>query len=263
MPQSNQEPQNIHYTPQQAAVDPMVTGDNHILQQLAAIRGNGQPVQAQQVPVESQAPPQPSTPVTEPRAFNDPSGNTPVPAETPQEFLDDGIDLSLMLEDPQPTQEQQPDQQTQFQLDQFEQAFKAKYGVDLAEAVKSVQEVQTYRQQQVITQQEQQVAQAWGVSADEAEARLNAVRERFSKYDPQKQATLSLDPIRGALLIWQQLERENMGRQAPAFDRTRGAYIQQSGPKRYTQAEIQNIPQEQYVAEMDNIINAYRLGLVQ
>jgi hypothetical protein len=148
-------------------------------------------------------------------------------------------------------------------MEAFEKAFQAKYGVELGEAISAVKEVQTFREQQVVRDQTNQIASTWGVSYEEAESRLNQVRERFSKYDPQKQAALSIDPMKGAQLIWNQLEKERNSRQAPGFDRTKAPYVPQQGVPSFTYTELAAMSPQEYEAKQEDIINAYRLGLVR
>lgn len=184
--------------------------------------------------------------------------------EQPQQEALSDVDLSMLdlPAEPQPTQQQQPEQQSQpdAEFESFSQQFQKYTGVDFKSAVNLMQEMQQFKAQQVVQQQESQLQQVWGVQGEEYTQRINAVRERFAKYPKDLQA--KLDNVEGAQLIWAKLQQEQaLGKSVPSLDR--GAPAPRQTKYMYTEQQILKMSNDEYAKNAQRIAYAWQNGLVQ
>lgn len=150
-------------------------------------------------------------------------------------------------------------------FEQFKKDFETYLGMPLESTVQMVQQLQQFQVQQTAETRLRQIADEWGVNRTEAEARMQTVDERFRKLDPQTRAILSQNPIKGAQLIWQQLEREAYMREpnVPTLDRSGTGDRTVQRPKgSFTKADIAAMDNETYRRMQPAILDAYRRGLV-
>lgn len=175
----------------------------------------------------------------------------------------ESLDLSA-LDLPQEESKQEP--QTTPEYKKFEEDFKKYLGLDLKEAIQTVQELQSFKQQQIIDSQKQQLKQTWGVSDDEFDYRMKLVLDRFSKYSPDMQARL--DNLEGAQLIWAKIQQEQLrsksNKQVPSLDKATTT-IPNPGSNKYlfTREQIAKMSNDEYARNADKIAYAFANGLVK
>lgn len=205
----------------------------------------------------------------------------PQPASDPNGLPNiDELDLnqqSSLPNDPQTTETpEQPEQPTTFDIPdddnakRFKESFEKYLGFPL-EDLKTYSE--QFRQQQEKLQQIEAVnyhnssiqtlAKEWNVDLNQAEGRLNEIKERFQQYNPEMQRRL--DNLEGAKLIWSRLELErNQRGQVPQFQRS-SSMSQVGTPNEFlfTETQLDNMSKEEYERNADRIYQAYAMGLVQ
>lgn len=189
----------------------------------------------------------------------------------------DELDLNQQSSIPNnPETSEQPEQPTTFEIPddenakRFKESFEKYLGFPL-EDLKTYSE--QFRQQQEKLQQIeaanyhnssiQTLAKEWNVDLNQAEGRLNAIKERFQQYNPDMQRRL--DNLEGAKLIWSRLELErNQRGQVPQFQRS-SSMSQVGTPNEFlfTESQLDNMTKEEYERNADRIYQAYAMGLVQ
>ena len=209
----------------------------------------------------------------------------PAPQETaPQQPSDpnglpriDELDLNQQSSLPNdPQSPEQPEQPTTFEIPdddnakRFKESFEKYLGFPL-EDLKTYSE--QFRQQQEKLQQIeavnyhnssiQSLASEWGVDFNQAEGRLNEIKERFQQYNPDMQKRL--DNLEGAKLIWSRLELERSQRgQVPQFQRSSSmSQVGKANEFLFTESQLDNMSKEEYERNADRIYQAYAMGLVQ
>lgn len=151
----------------------------------------------------------------------------------------------------------------------FAADFQQYLGFSVDELRAGIQEMQQMRQHfsQVeinarVQRQQQELSEAWGISGDDLNDRLDIVRERFSKLPPEMQSRL--DNPEGAKLIWARLQQEEQQTGIPVFQRSTGLGMSNAGkPKpQFTRSQIQRLSPQQYERYAPQILQAYQQGLV-
>lgn len=181
--------------------------------------------------------------------------------------------LGYSLEDlgAQPQQDEQqgqeaPEGQQQTEDDWFRQRFQEYFGVDPQEAAQRFQELQQFRQQQLIQQQQAELQREWG---DAYQERLEAVKEYFNnRLTPEQQQ--ALDNADGARLIWARIQQEQMANQpqVPNYQQTTGQppqqRVQQAATPQYkfTKSQIDKMSRAEYENNIKEIEDAIMNGLV-
>lgn len=211
---------------------------------------------------------QPSQPQeTAPQQPSDPNGLPRI----------DELDLNQQSSLPNdPQSPEQPEQPTTFDIPddenakRFKESFEKYLGFPL-EDLKTYSE--QFRQQQEKLQQIEAVnyhnssiqtlAKEWNVDFNQAEGRLNQIKERFQQYNPDMQKRL--DNLEGAKLIWSRLELERSQRgQVPQFQRSSSmSQVGNANEFMFTESQLDNMSKEEYERNADRIYQAYAMGLVQ
>jgi hypothetical protein len=140
-------------------------------------------------------------------------------------------------------------------------AVEAKLGVSIEAVVAMLEDFGSFRNQQLIDQQQAPLKNEWGASFSE---RYDLVVERFKTLPADMQK--ALDNVEGARLIWAQLEKEGAqvtpSAGVPRFDRTGVVNNRQKAKFLYTLSELDNIPFKEYQAQQEKINDAFARGLV-
>lgn len=107
------------------------------------------------------------------------------------------------------------------------------------------------------------LAQEWNVDFNQAEGRLNEIKQRFQQYNPDMQKRL--DNLEGAKLIWSRLELERSQRsQVPQFQRSSSmSQVGKANEFMFTESQLDNMSKDEYERNADRIFQAYAMGLVQ
>lgn len=253
--------------------DPVSVSDNAIAQQVAKLQG-----QPQQLVDQRSLQEQEGVRHTRRAGYEQPAEqyNQTLQNTAPQQEQDpwQGVDLSdpsaesELLQDFLTPQQQEQPQQTEEVPDKeytaFAEQFQKYMGINLQDAVATFNELQQFRTEQAVERQLNAVAQQWGVERTEAEARLQQVRERFSKLDPQTQDILARDQVRATQLIWSQLEREQVAKQqrVPAFDRNSQQRPSTLPPGVLLKSQIDAMSESEYKQNLPLITQAYATGKV-
>jgi hypothetical protein len=174
-------------------------------------------------------------------------------------------------QEPQQQQTQQEQQQYQYLDSQMENALneymQSKFGVSPDEFNQRFSELQQFRQQQLIQQQQGELQKEWGNQFDE---RLNLVKEYFNNnLTPEQQS--ALDNADGAKLIWARIQQEQSSNQPNVPN-----YQQQSSHQTpmqrvnnastpnymFTRNQIDNMSTQEYQKNIKDIEYAFVNGLV-
>lgn len=129
---------------------------------------------------------------------------------------------------------------------------------------KTIEYVNQARQEQYYNKAVNSLSQEWGVDQNEVETRLEKVRERFNKYPEDMRNRL--DSPEGAKLIWAKIEQEQQRQQpeVPTFQKSSSAGTQgQQRKPRFTREQLAQMTPEEYSRNNEEIIEAYKLGLVR
>ena len=211
-------------------------------------------------------------------------GQSPSQETAPQQPSDpnglpriDELDLNQQSSLPNnPESPEQPEQPATFEIPddenakRFKESFEKYLGFPL-EDLRTYSE--QFRQQQEKLQQIEAVnyhnssiqtlAQEWNVDFNQAEGRLNQIKERFQQYNPEMQKRL--DNLEGAKLIWSRLELErNQRGQVPQFQRSSSmSQVGRTNEFLFTESQLDNMSREEYERNADRIYQAYAMGLVQ
>jgi len=175
-------------------------------------------------------------------------------------------------QEPQQSQ-QQPQQEQQYQyLDaQMENALneymQTKFGVSPDEFNQRFSELQQFRQQQLIQQQQNELQKEWGNQFDE---RLNLVKEYFNNnLTPEQQS--ALDNADGAKLIWAKIQQEQSANQPnvpnyqqQASNQTPMQRVNNAATPNYmfTRSQIDSMSTQEYQKNIKDIEYAFVNGLV-
>lgn len=173
--------------------------------------------------------------------------------------------MQQMLQDrlqPQQQAEVPKEPSTPVGFEQFSQDFEKYLGVPLQEAVETVKQLQAYQYQQEYQNKVQKIASVWGVSNEEATQRMALVDSRYRQLSPEAQQVLLLDPLKGAQLLYQQIEQEQQVN-VPRLDRSQVQQTVATKPKgSFSRAELAAMSDAEYRARQKEIIYAYNNGLV-
>jgi hypothetical protein len=133
---------------------------------------------------------------------------------------------------------------------------------------KTIEYVNQVRAEQDRKQAMSELSQEWGVDDNEVQQRLERVQERFNKYPEEMRQRL--DNLEGAKLIWAKIQSEESAKQqqqqqVPEFQRskTAGQAPKAGQQPRFTKEQIAKMTPAEYEANNEEIIEAYRLGLVR
>jgi hypothetical protein len=131
---------------------------------------------------------------------------------------------------------------------------------------KTIEYVNQVRAEQERNKAMAELSQEWGVDSNEVQSRLEKVQERFNKYPEEMQNRL--DNLEGAKLIWAKIQAEQQAKeqkQVPEFQRSKTAgQAPKAGQQiKFTKEQIAKMTPEEYEANNEEIIEAYRLGLVR
>ncbi len=153
----------------------------------------------------------------------------------------------------------------------FREAFNKYLGFDVDELKNYAQDyrqaidtIRTIQQENYVRESVNNLSMDWGVSQDEANARLEEVRQRFASYSPEMQARL--DNVEGAKLIWSRIENEALRKQrnVPTFNSsTRTTPRTSTNQRMFTQAQIDAMSAREYSDNYSDILFAYQNGLVK
>lgn len=177
------------------------------------------------------------------------------------------IDVGEYLQPQQRPEQQQTEQPIEQDpgFDRFKQDFERYLGMPLEQTVQMVQGLQQFQVEQTTETRLRQIADEWGVNRSEAMARMNKVDERYRALDQTTREILAKNPIRGAQLIWQQLEKEAYTSQPniPNLDRSKTDRRAVEKPRgSFTKGEIAAMSNDEYRRRQGEILNAYAQGLV-
>ena len=188
-----------------------------------------------------------------------------------------GYTTEQLGQQPQPQEpqqgQQQPQQEQQYQyLDaQMENALneymQTKFGVSPDEFNQRFSELQQFRQQQLIQQQQNDLQKEWGNQFDE---RLNLVKEYFNNnLTPEQQS--ALDNADGAKLIWAKIQQEQSANQPnvpnyqqQASNQTPMQRVNNASTPNYmfTRSQIDSMSTQEYQKNIKDIEYAFVNGLV-
>lgn len=207
--------------------------------------------------------------------------NPSTPEETTAPPSDpDGLpnieELDLNQQAAQAPETTEPEQPTTFEIPdddnakRFKESFEKYLGFPLEDLKTYSQQFQ--QQQEKLQQIEatnyhnnsvKSLAQEWGVDFNQAEGRLNEIKDRFQQYNPEMQKRL--DNLEGAKLIWSRLELErNQRSQIPQFQRSSSmSQVGKANEFMFTESQLDTMSKEEYERNADRIFQAYAMGLVQ
>jgi hypothetical protein len=174
-------------------------------------------------------------------------------------------------QEPQQQQTQQQEQQYQYLDSQMENALneymQSKFGVSPDEFNQRFSELQQFRQQQLIQQQQSELQKEWGNQFDE---RLNLVKEYFNNnLTPEQQS--ALDNADGAKLIWAKIQQEQSANQpnVPNYqqqssNQTPMQRVNNASTPNYmfTRSQIDSMSTQEYQKNIKDIEYAFVNGLV-
>lgn len=133
---------------------------------------------------------------------------------------------------------------------------------------KTIEYVNEVRAEQERKQALSSLQSEWGVDSNEVQQRLEKVQERFNKYPEEMRNRL--DNLEGAKLIWAKIQSEEQAQKTqpdvPQFQKSKTAgQAPKAGSNqvRFTREQIAKMTPQEYEANNEEIIEAYRLGLVR
>lgn len=174
------------------------------------------------------------------------------------------IDLSMLdLPEDKQTEEKAEEEITKAPgYQEFSEDFKKFTGLELNKAVELINELQSYKQQQLIDNQRNQLQTAWGIAGKDFDTRLQQVQERFAKYPPELQ--VRLDNPEGAQLIWAKIQQEQTSKQKQIPQLQKGSKSTAAKSNHlFTRQQISKMSDSEYSANAAKIAYAYANGLVK
>ena len=189
-----------------------------------------------------------------------------------------GYTTEQLGQQPQPQEPQQSQQQPQQEQQQYQyldaqmenalnEYMQTKFGVSPDEFNQRFSELQQFRQQQLIQQQQSELQKEWGNQFDE---RLNLVKEYFNNnLTPEQQS--ALDNADGAKLIWARIQQEQSANQpnVPNYqqqssNQTPMQRVNNASTPNYmfTRSQIDSMSTQEYQKNIKDIEYAFVNGLV-
>jgi uncharacterized tellurite resistance protein B-like protein len=139
----------------------------------------------------------------------------------------------------------------------FDNQFKARFGITPEEAQTVVQQFQDFQQRSQVHEQKLSLAATWGIPYDQVGLRLEAVKKVWDKLPSDAQS--KLDNLDGAVTLWAYLEGKKTSQPSLVTAKSRA-----STPKPYdfTLSEIKRMGSQEYNARNAEITKAFNTGRV-